>query len=169
MRHQYPHGWIGTIHKNKQYRYLKDYILENTKFLDEVPFRFTFTTRVWYVINRLQEVHKCPVCGKPVLRNVETLPNKETRTVKRFCCSLPCSTRNPEIMEARKQTNLRKYGCEWAAQTEWHKKMAVDGCLRRFGVKYYAQSSEYKNSENYRKNIARLKSGEMRKIAARTL
>lgn len=169
MRHEHPHGWILRIHKGKKYKYLKDYILENTKFLDEVPFKFTFTTRVWYVINRLQEVHKCPVCGKPVLKNVETLPNKETRTVKRFCCSLPCSVRNPEIMEVKKQTSIKRYGCEWPTQTEWHKKMAVDGCFRRFGVKYYVQSAEFKNSESYKRNIERLKSKVVKQHAIEAL
>ncbi len=160
---------MGKIHKCTEFKYLKDYVLENTKFLDVIPFKFTFATRVWYVINRLQSVHKCPVCGKPVLRNVETLPNKNTRTVEKFCCSLACTSRNAAIMEERKKTNLEKYGCEWVAQTEWHKKMAVEGCLRHYGVKYYTQTNEYKNSEGYKRNVERLKTKEVKQHAVEAL
>lgn len=32
---------MGKIHKCAENRYLKDYVLENTKFLDVIPFKFT--------------------------------------------------------------------------------------------------------------------------------
>ena len=144
VRRLYQKKFGIVINTATRYKHLRDYIMKCTEFLDNQKFHFSFSSRLWYTENKLDHVHKCPVCGKEVYRNIDQIANPETRTVERLCCSHKCSVNAEAFKDACKKTNLKRYGVEWVTKTEWHKKAAVDGCMKRYGVPYYTQTEDGK-------------------------
>ena len=49
-----------------------------------------------------------------------------------------------KVLETRKQTNLKKFGYEFAAQNKNCKEKAISTCMKKYGVKNQAQNEKIK-------------------------
>lgn len=125
---------VGDSRKN----YLKtDYykfIVEQTSFLDEVYDDVKLWQRRYHIINNIDHILLCPICGKPIGRKVSrvgyisTCENKECIGKKRS--------------ESKKRSDLKKYGTSNFFETEEYKSKSKKTCLERYGVEYHSQTEE---------------------------
>jgi len=92
----------------------------------------------------------CSVCGKPFQirwhsgMNISSIPktcSPQCKTQASFANGNPFT--NPESREKAKQTMLRKYGVEHAAQSESIKQKMRDTTMARYGAEHFTQTPEY--------------------------
>lgn len=106
----------GKILNSKKFVFLKDYVLKQTSFLVG---NINLTTRVFYVVHNVTEQVRCMTCGK-ILKH-GNLKNRKyekfTDAFSKFCCP-KCELENKQVLEKLKQTNVKKYGCEWQLHSE---------------------------------------------------
>lgn len=102
-------GYVNAIKARRSD--LVEKILALTVFSD-VPDR-DWKTRIWYVLNGLNEYPKCAVCGKPVVHNIYRLADP-----KMLHCSYSCGSKDPETQRKAKSTNSARYGDEIALRSD---------------------------------------------------
>lgn len=151
-----PTTYISLIFVKKINKYLKDFILEETKDFNDFP----YSARVFMTLSGQKTIPKCVVCNKELKHSNPCHP------IKGFIvktCSCKCAQLNPETREKLKKNNLKKYGVEYVQQTENHKKLLskimisksieekqktnekrMNTCLEKYGVKSITQLPEIK-------------------------
>ena len=85
---------------------------------------------IYRIENKLEEIPKCPVCGKPLAFY------KREWKYKSFC-SQECknSDKGKEIIQQKTvKTNIEKYGCNVGSQSEKVKEKMKQTCLEKYGV-----------------------------------
>lgn len=85
----------------------------------------------------LEESPKCPVCGKPC--KFQSLRRGWTAT-----CSTKCTGLNPETIEKKKQTSIKKFGYDNASKSPEIQEKIKKTCLERYGVENPFASEEVK-------------------------
>ena len=136
----------GKILSSKKFAFLKKYVLDQTSFLVG---NINLTTRVFYVLNNVTEQVKCLTCGK-ILKH-GNLKNRKYENFRdafsKFCCP-KCELENIEVQEKLKQTNLKKYGCEWQLHSDSSKQKTKQTMLEKYGCEY-AQQNKYIKQKSY--------------------
>ena len=88
--------------------YLLDYIKRATPYLDDADFEYSLKTRVYWVINRIEDwsspLVRCHVCGNPIKRWNVAKPSIGYKTT---CCK---KCERAMASAANKNTCLQKYG-----------------------------------------------------------
>lgn len=126
----------------KKYPELLQYIFDRTPLLKDDFYRFQ--TRIVWTLNGLTEHPKCKneKCRKSMIRK-NMFISKDMRVVQ-FCNGV-CCTSDKDVIEKRRQTNLKKYGVDWSAQSEEIKQRERNHCLSAYGTEYYFQSDDFRN------------------------
>ena len=93
-------------------------ILAETSFL---PKDSSLTTRVWYILNDMNTIRKCSVCGTELFSDIKSLYYSPTLT----CSMKACRD------EARRRTLFSKYGEDYFSQ--WSSKLSKTN-VERYGV-----------------------------------
>ena len=100
--------------ETKKYRFIRTLethpdvckdIIDETAFLNVIP-NCLLITRVWYILNDLYEIRRCPGCGKELLTNCNSL----NYPVPPLCGSRECA----KIM--RNIVMTQRYGNDWKQQ-----------------------------------------------------
>ena len=86
--HKLTYTMILFSKKNKE---VTNWILNRTKFLDQVP-KLTKSTRIYCILNNITELPRCKICGKELYRNV-----KSGVGFARYCCP-KCENSDPEVI-----------------------------------------------------------------------
>lgn len=96
------------VQQIKQRRYLYQFVIDNTKFLDNT---YKFSTRVYYVVNGLHDFVKCKYDNKPIKRNIYSI----NQPCLQFCCNkcrrlffnsnIMAASLQPDVIEKRIQTH----------------------------------------------------------------
>ena len=117
-------------------------------FLTYIRNRFNDTTGnemvrelIYRIENKLEEIPKCPVCGKPLAFY------KREWKYKSFC-SKQCknSDKGKEIIQQKTvKTNIEKYGCNVGSQSEKVKEKMKQTCLKKYGVDCTLKDKNIKN------------------------
>ena len=98
---------------------------------------FDILSEVVYRIKyKIEELPKCPVCGK------EIHYKKESRPFSKYCsnkCKNICHEHNEKI----KQTCLERYGESSALKVKKFRQKAKQTCLERYGVDNYGKTREH--------------------------
>lgn len=89
----------------------------------------------WLVIRELDEIPKCRTCGKP-------LSNFERKGATH--CSQKCAKNDPLTTERLKETNLKKYGTEYACQAKEVKDKIKASLIEEYGVDNPAKADAVK-------------------------
>lgn len=87
--------------------------------------------------NNLKESPKCPVCGKPC----KFLSLRRGWTT---ACSRRCVGHNPETMDKKRKTCIKKFGYDNAFKSPEIQEKAKKTCLERYGVENPYASEEVK-------------------------
>ena len=127
----------------RNYKKLYDYILARTPLLSDK--KYSFQTRVVWTLNGLLSFPLCKneSCHKPLVgKNVFISNNMQCSQY----CNGVCVTSAKEVLEKRKQTNLKHFGTEWAVQSQKVKSKAAKTYKKHYGVKHYFQSKAFKDA-----------------------
>lgn len=96
----------------------------------------TLSEVVYRIKYKIEELPKCPVCGK------EIHYKKESRPFSKYCshkCKNTCHEHNEKI----KQTCLERYGESSALKVKKFRQKAKQTCLERYGVDNYGKTREH--------------------------
>jgi hypothetical protein len=114
---------------------IKDIVIKETSFYKYQEYQH-LGLRCYFIINDIYEVKKCPEC------NTEIHPISLQKYKTQNFCSLSCSTKNKDVLEKSKQTNLEKYGVEYVTQhPETIKKQQATN-LEKYGVQSVLQHKD---------------------------
>lgn len=132
-----------VVYKSPLYYFL----VNNTTFLTGRVFP---KQRLWHIIHNITDIPKCKNCNNKVKwDDAQPFVNQQYR---KFCCGtcgrVHKDTRakkiateldrygvgRSSIVEKTKQTNLKKYGFEFAIQTDKYKQKKIDTTMARYGV-----------------------------------
>lgn len=119
---QITEGKINKLFIKKHYPEFYEYLLDTYK-----NYNYTkFTELIYCYQNDIKEHPLCPICGKE-------LPFLDFNRGYQKYCSLKCSNLSPEVQEKKKQTSLKNYGVEHAAQAKEIKDKMINTCIERHG------------------------------------
>lgn len=130
--HKLTYTMILFSKKNKE---VANWILNRTKFLDQVP-KLTKRTRIHCILNNITELPKCKICGKVLYRNA-----KPGVGFARYCCP-KCENSDPEVIQKLKETNNKIYGCDWSFQSDNNKNKTKITMNKKYGCDYAMQNQE---------------------------
>lgn len=114
---------------------------------EKYPSNLKWTEKLYLFYNNLNHVPFCIVCGKPVkFINVN-------QGYRRTCC-YKCAQLDPQTIQRKIQTNMKKYGVPNAAQSEEVKEKAKNTCLTKYGTTNggWTEEAQRKIKETNRKN-----------------
>lgn len=128
-------NWVIKLKKSKtrEAYLIFQTILVQTPFL---PDNSSLQQRAWHIINKIDTVPLCPVCGN-------NLKFQKSNTYSKYC-SQKCTANSPETIERKRQTNIQKYGSEEAYRQASAKRLK-DISIRKYGVENMFQSEVVKN------------------------
>ena len=127
----------------KNHKELYDYILARTPLLSDK--KYSFQTRVVWTLNGLLSFPLCKneSCHRPLVgKNVFISNNMQCSQY----CNGACVTSAKEVLEKRKQTNLKHFGTEWVTQSQKVKSKAAKTYKKHYGVNHYFQSKAFKDA-----------------------
>ena len=154
---------------NKKYKYLYDFLLENTLFLDNQcinkDYHIKITQRLYHLINNIKKIPICKIC--------DNLVEFSSYRTYRIYCSNKCKVKDADYdkrLSKGKQTKKEKYGDENYSNWEkgkqtclekygvtnnlWIKEVRdniIKNNIEKYGVKHHAQSLNYEQSFNNKK------------------
>lgn len=134
--HKLTYAVILTSKKNKE---IKDFILNETVFLNEVQ-DMDWKTRIYCIINNIKEFPKCKMCGSPIKRRIKSGIGFATY------CSPKCECLDPYIISKTNETNMKKYGCKWSFQSENNRSKTKLTMNNRYGCDYAQQNKNIKKN-----------------------
>lgn len=95
---------------------------------------YTLLTRMFWVLNGMNEFPKCEVCGKPIMKNITQLKfGYSSKSGHIYCCH-KCALSSKSTLELRRSTCLDKYGVDSYTKTQECKDKNVATCMDRYGV-----------------------------------
>lgn len=136
----HPFSYFSLV-KGRRFKLLWNDIYEKTKFLDSY-FSPNAATRVFYYINKLNDIKHCETCNKIIAKNISAI----NIPLHFFCCNR-CAQLHESTIAKTKATKLKNHG-----DPNWNnieKNKAT--CRERYGVDYSFQAKEVK--EKSRKSI----------------
>lgn len=151
--------------KRYDYKYIVDYIEENTPLLRNPV--YSLTTKIYWILNGLTDFPKCqnPNCSNKIgIGKNASLKNG----YKMKYCSRSCLFSDPEMIKKRQQlyfektgyTNpmhnpdirkkmeencIEKYGAKNMFSSRYFKEKSKETCLKKYGVNSFSKTEEYRN------------------------
>lgn len=126
------------------YKELHDYIVARTPLLADK--KYSFQTRIVWTLNGFLSFPLCKkeTCHKPLIGKNATISND----MQQFAhyCNGQCATSSKEVLEKRRQTNLKRRGTEWPGQSQEVKDKSIETYRKHYGTDYYFQSKAFKNT-----------------------
>lgn len=131
-----------------KYHFLLDYL---NSISDRNEFKqLSVKTKIYWLLNNLEDFPKCKKCGKEIIRNIASWKNPKYSYCSEYCAHHCKLTRinavktikkhereNPNFWKDRaekvKQTNLKNCGYEWYLQDKEYSKQIVQKKKDRFG------------------------------------
>lgn len=123
-------GYVKSIvSEGGEKHYLHKLIIQATSPLLSDPF-YTFSTKVWFVLNEQIKFPRCIECGKRLdHKNL----NMWSRGFPRFC-SPRCSTINEETVAKMESTCMELYGVDKAMKNEDIKNYSKQQLIKKYGT-----------------------------------
>lgn len=128
----------------KNHKELYDYILARTPLLSDNK-KYLFQTRIVWTLNGLLSF---PRCEKEACHKILVGKNAPISNDMRYAhyCGGQCATSCKEVIEKRKQTNLKRLGTEWPGQSQKVKDKATETYKKHYGTNHYFQSQAFKET-----------------------
>lgn len=132
---KYPHTYFLILNKNKNFKYLLDWINSQTPLLQDKFYKLS--TKIYWILHNIKSFDddqcKCKTCGKQFVHlNVNI-----TAGYPRFCAGKNgnnCSQINNIVQEKSKQTCLKKYGVTSYTKTQECKIKTKNSFMTHYGV-----------------------------------
>ena len=132
----------GKSHKD--YSYLRTYVFENTKFMDNTGFKYTFINRIYNVLNDIIAFPKCKheLCDKILLH--PKFFKGFTKGYQLHCCN-SCGQKDVDTIHKKEQTSLLHCGSKYFLQSEIGQASIRQFYQENFGCDNAFQVEEYKD------------------------
>ncbi len=127
-------GYRKPSNIQKKFPDLYENIFKTTHFLPEEA---KIGERIYCIKNDVFEITKCLHCGNPV--------NYKDGKYHEYC-SLKCSNADDRVKEKKISSSLKKFGVEFASQSNEIQKKQKNTFRKRYGVDYPFQSKDIRNS-----------------------
>lgn len=141
IRLEYPSGrtLAGRVFKS-----LRDSICHHTSFLDGMK-NASISFRIQCILDNIQEIPKCPICGNRVSINLNP---KNTQPYRSYgfstYCSRQCAKSSPDRAKKAMATMIARYG-DHNMRTEQGKKKFQDSLEASWGVRHPMENKDIAN------------------------
>ena len=124
------------LSRNENRKRILEYLLNRFKDTNEST---SIVEIVYRIINHLEEVPKCIICGRPCAFG--------NGTYSKYCSKQCSSSKDARQLQYKLRSNalLKNYGVENVFQLESVKQKIQDSCLKSIGVINPSYSDEVKN------------------------
>ena len=116
------------------------YVVSQTSFLDEVYKDVKLWQRRYHIINDVDHILTCPLCGRPRAVKTDRVGYMKT------CDNPTCIGKGRSL--SKKKTDKEKYGNENYFLTDDYKRKSKETCLKKYGVEYITQTADHKKTLN---------------------
>lgn len=134
----HPRSYFKTL-KSKSNSNILAYINENTPLLQDD--RFLISTKVYWILNNLHDFPRCKICGSKIVKNVKINEGYPSH------CSAKCLSMDPEVQKHKEESYEKRYGD--GITNPFQSKEVIrkidETNYRKYNVKRYTQSEEYRN------------------------
>ena len=113
------------------------YVISQTSFLDEVYKDVKLWQRRYHIINDIDHILTCPLCGRPRAIKTDRVGYMKT------CDNPKCIGQGRSL--SKKKSDKEKYGTDNYFTTEEYKQKSRQTCLKKYGVDHVAQAKEVKD------------------------
>lgn len=113
------------------------YVVSQTSFLDEIYSDVKLWQRRYHIINNIDHILTCPLCGRP--RAVKT----DRAGYMKTCDDPTCIGQGRSL--SKKKSDKEKYGTDNYFITEEYKQKSRQTCLKKYGVEHIGQVKEVKD------------------------
>ena len=113
------------------------YVVSQTSFLDEIYSDVKLWQRRYHIINNIDHILTCPLCGRP--RAVKT----DRAGYMKTCDDPTCIGQGRSL--SKKKSDKEKYGTDNYFITEEYKQKSRQTCLEKYGVEHIGQAKEVKD------------------------
>lgn len=113
------------------------YVISQTSFLDEVYKDVKLWQRRYHIINDIDHILTCPLCGRPRAIKTDRVGYMKT------CDDPKCIGQGRSL--SKKKTDKKKYGTDNYFITEEYKQKSRQTCLKKYGVDHVAKAKEVKD------------------------
>ena len=114
------------------------YVVSQTSFLDEVYKDVKLWQRRYHIINGVDHILTCPLCGRPRAVKTDRVGYMKT------CDNPTCIGKGRSL--SKKKTDKEKYGNENYFLTDDYKRKSKETCLKKYGVEYVTQTADHKKT-----------------------
>ena len=114
------------------------YVVSQTSFLDEVYKDVKLWQRRYHIINDVDHILTCPLCGRPRAVKTDRVGYMKT------CDNPTCIGKGRSL--SKKKTDKEKYGNENYFLTDDYKRKSKETCLKKYGVEYITQTADHKKT-----------------------
>lgn len=146
--------------KTQKYKYLYDYICENTPKII-MSEKYPLKMKIFWILNDLKDFPKCgnPKCNNKLHYTEYSLINGCKKSCSSKCareiallntiktCNERYGTTNgggiPSSLEKIKSTNLKKFGTTNVFSSAYGKNKIKNTCLKKYGCEHYQSSKEF--------------------------
>ena len=112
------------------------YVISQTSFLDNVYSEVKLWQRRYHIINDIDHILTCPLCGRPRAIKTDRVGYMKT------CDNPVCIGQGRSL--SKKKFDKEKYGTDNYFLTEEYKQKSRQTCLKKYGVNHVAQAKEVK-------------------------
>ena len=112
------------------------FVVSQTSFLDEVYPEVKLWQRRYHIINDIDHILTCPLCGRPRAVKTDRVGYMKT------CDNPICMGQGRSL--SKKKSDKEKYGTDNYFTTEDYKQKSRQTCLKKYGVNHVAQAKEVK-------------------------
>ena len=116
------------------------YVISQTSFLDEVYKDVKLWQCRYHIINDIDHILTCPLCGRPRAVKTDRVGYMKT------CDNPTCIGKGRSL--SKKKTDKKKYGNENYFLTDDYKRKSKETCLKKYGVEYITQTADHKKTLN---------------------
>ena len=113
------------------------YVVSQTSFLDKIYSDVKLWQRRYHIINDIDHILTCPLCGRP--RAVKT----DRAGYMKTCDDPICIGQGRSL--SKKKSDKEKYGTDNYFTTEEYKQKSRQTCLKKYGVEHIGQAKEVKD------------------------
>lgn len=136
-------SYVSILNAKKyklKYAQLKQWIKTCTPKL--VDTRYNDATRIFWILNGLQDFPICKVCGQS--KNYEFKNVTFTKGYKNTCC-VKCAAQDKDRAQKIKNTCIERYGCENPYQNDVVKEKCKQTKIKHFGVDHQLRCADIRH------------------------
>lgn len=121
----------------------KGFVKQYDEIVEKNPFVKNMSEKIYWILNDLIEIPKCPVCGKPC--SFQNYKSGYYQYCSRYCVT-QSEERNKKISikndyvsikNKMKETCQSRYGVSWTTQTDFMKEKTKETKMKKYGNEYY--------------------------------